>query len=232
MGSKETVGADNKDTGIAGRIALALGNRITKDKAIKLAFAEAVLRPIIFSEFEHDSIPIEKGTSLLKKLRALRVALEDFQGTFIRMWEADGANNKTKAICGLGVMEATNNLPKFLNLFEAELSLRIPTKKRGKDNSQQLAMAKMIAIHYRNFFKQDPSTGKGNMVGSRSRSKLKKSPYDRVCDVIEREYQFIGRMTNSTRAQAIQAVKDGGGIRPHKTVLFYPAIFKGARGKT
>lgn len=78
---------------------------------------------------------------------------------------------------------------------------------RKRKNISGVTLAKMIAEEYVKYFGPAISSGKGEQTGSGNRIKNIKSPYDRVCDVLEKYYGT--KMSQYARTGAVEEVRKG-----------------------
>lgn len=193
---------------IIDKVIAALGSRLNASEEIKRSFAEAILRKLAFSEIEEETLLPEMGEAFLDGAQQLEESIKYFKqatGGF------EGYN--LKGIAFKDRPYILEDLLARLKIFKQEAKVRTAARGRGPNNIRALKIAKLIAVEYKQHFGRYPKTGKEETVYDGP----KQLPYDRVCNVLK-SYSPTGKIPASTRVIAINEVKNGGGIRPRKTM--------------
>jgi hypothetical protein len=103
----------------------------------------------------------------------------------------------------------------YLLAYELEIiGICVPPSKRGPNNVTAVAVAQLIAAQYTCHFGRNPAHAKGGVVGNREGEKIVKTPFDRVCDLVEdyslQELRVPLSLSDSARGEAIRRNKECG----------------------
>lgn len=133
----------------------------------------------------------------------------------IHLWNAIMENRKSmKSISPISGFLSTQITDQYdideiiyrLDSYHSKLSqVKLPKKKRGKNNVTEYLVASILAKKYLQYLQHKPYTGKADTVDSKQVTKIKKSPYDRICDLIEEHWAL--EISIPTRRKAIQSLE-------------------------
>ena len=171
----------------------------------------------------HHVIPLaHHARESYKQWQILGEAIEDTCPAFEALYGAIACNYETQMLHKTAVnsvfidhdcdarfrvnLDAVREYLVMLQNLHAEYK---KSPKSGKNNLTSLVLAETLAVCYYSIFKTMPSCGRGRIIDSRKRGAIiKKSPFDKVCEIIEQAYKI--EIPDSTRKAAIKAITCGG----------------------